>query len=93
MEFRWIEWNTAKVASHGVTPAEVEHVVETAVAPYPQYRPDDKYLVWGSTLAGRLLQVVYVLDEDDSAFVIHARPLADREKRRRQRRRRRRGHP
>jgi uncharacterized DUF497 family protein len=88
MDFRWIEWNTVKVASHGVTPADAEYVVETAVAPYPQYREDGKYLVWGPTRAGRLLQVVYVLDEDAGVFVIHARPLTDREKRRRQRRRR-----
>ena len=31
---------------------------------------------------GRLIQVVFVLDEDGTAFVIHARPLTDREKRR-----------
>ncbi len=82
MEFRWIEWNISKVRLHGVTPEEAEHVVETATSPYPQYRQDAKFLVWGPTAAGRLLQVVYVLGEDDRVFVIHGRPLTEREKRR-----------
>ena len=80
MEFRWIDWNVGKVRVHGVTPEEAEHVVETASPPYPRYRRDAKFLVWGPTTAGRPLQVVYVLDEDDRVFVIHARPLTEREK-------------
>ena len=32
--------------------------------------------------ADRLLQVVFVLDDDGTVFVIHARPLTDLEKRR-----------
>ncbi len=90
MEFRWIDWNINKVRLHGVTPQEAEHVVETATSPYPQYREDAKFLVWAPTAAGRPLQVVYVLDEDDCVFVIHARPLTEPEKRRW--RRRERGH-
>jgi hypothetical protein len=88
--FRWIQWNIDKVTLHGVTPPEAEHVVECATNPYPQYRTDGMFLVWGPTPAGRLVQVVYVLDEDDSVFVIHARPLTGKEKRqwRRQRRKR-----
>jgi hypothetical protein len=45
-------------------------------------------LVWGQTRSGRYLQVVYLLGVDDVVFVIHARPLTDREKRRLRRRRR-----
>ncbi len=51
-------------------------------------REDGKFLVWGATTAGRLLQVVFLLDQDDSVFIIHARPLTEREKRRRRRQRR-----
>ncbi len=91
MLFRWIQWNIDKVTLHGVTPQEAEHVVECAKNPYPQYREDCMFLVWGSTSAGRLVQVVYVLDEDDIVFVIHARPLTDKEKRRRRRQLRKRG--
>lgn len=91
MLFRWNPWNIDKVTLHGVVPEEAEHVVESAASPYPRYRQDDKFLVWGKTSAGRLVQVVYVLDEDDCVFVIHARPLTDREKRRRRRQLRKRG--
>jgi len=91
MEFRWIDWNIDKVLGHGVTPEEAEQVAEGATAPYPQYRADDRLLVWGPTSAGRLLQVAYLLDDDGTVFVIHARPLTEPEKRRHRRHRRRRG--
>lgn len=82
MEFRWNDWNVEHVASHGVMPWEAENVVVRAAPPYPLRRADDKWLVWGKTPGGRLLQVVYVLDESDTVFVIHARPLTEHEKRR-----------
>lgn len=91
MEFRWIRWNNDKVQSHGVTPREAEQAVERARPPYPQHREDDRFLVWGPTVSGRLLQVVFLLDEDDAVFVIHARPLTENEKRRYRRWRRREG--
>ncbi len=34
----------------------------------------------GAEVAG-LLQVIFVVDEDDKVFVIHSRPLTDKEKR------------
>ncbi len=91
MEFRWIEWNIDKVVDHGVTPEDAQSVVEEATDPYPQHREDDRFLVWGATSTGRLVQVVFLLDEDDMVFIIHARPLTEREKRRRRRQRRRKG--
>lgn len=91
MEFRWIPWNIDKVLGHGVTPEEAEEVIRGAAAPYPQYRQDDRLLVWGPTTGGRLLQSVYVLDEDGTTFVIHARPLTETEKHGYRRHRRRRG--
>lgn len=81
MEFRWNEWNIEHVAKHGIDPEEAEHVVTQARAPYPLGRADDKYLVWGAGRSDRLLQVVFVLDDDGTVFVIHARPLTDSEKR------------
>ena len=42
---------------------------------------------WGKG-AGHFLQVIYVLDPDDNVFVIHSRPLTDREKKRYRRRKR-----
>ena len=85
--FRWIEWNVGHIAAHGVTPFEVERVVNGARPPYPEYQGDERWLVIGRGLGGRFIQVVYLTDEDDEMlFVIHARPIGDREKRRYRRR-------
>jgi uncharacterized DUF497 family protein len=87
MEFRWIEWNLDKVAKHAVSPIEAEEVVLGACRPFPQRMAERLYIVQGQTVAGRYLQVVYVLDTGDTVFVIHARGLTDPEKRRLRRRR------
>jgi uncharacterized DUF497 family protein len=80
VDFRWNEWNADHVGQHGVEPEAAEDVVEEATAPYPRRIGEDKLLVWGPDSAGDLLQVVFVLDEDGSAYILHARPLTDREK-------------
>ncbi len=82
MEFRWIEWNEDHVQQHGVSPEEAETVVERARTPFPRMIEDDKRLVWGRGRGGRLLQVIFLLDEDDTVFIIHARPLTQKEKQR-----------
>ncbi len=86
MQFRWIAWNRDHIAKHGVEPAEAEMVVRRARPPFPEQIGDDKLLVMGTGHGGRFLQVIYVLDPDDTVFVIHARPLTEREKRRYRRR-------
>ena len=88
MPFRWIDWNREHIAKHGVDPAEAEMVVRQARAPFPQQIGDDKLLVMGRGSGGQFLEVIYVLDPDDTVFIIHARPLTEREKRRYRRRRR-----
>ncbi len=87
-EFRWNEWNVEHLALHRVSPDEAEEVVISATSPYPLERPDAKWLVWGRTASGRALQVVFILDDDDTTYVIHARDLTAREKRRYRRRKR-----
>jgi uncharacterized DUF497 family protein len=87
MQFRWNEWNLGHVAEHGVDPEEAEDVVTAAQQPWPLYRGDGRYLVWGRGRGDRPLQVVFILDADDSIFIIHARPLTEREKRSYRRRR------
>ena len=64
-------WNEEHIGSHGVQPEEAEEVVEGARSPFPLVKDDEKFLVWGATSAGRRLQVVFVIDPDDSIFVIH----------------------
>ena len=82
MDFRWNEWNIGHVEGHGVSAEEAEWVVSNARQPFPLFRGDGKWLVWGRGRGARLLQVVFVIDEEDGVFVIHARPLSEREKRR-----------
>ena len=81
MEFRWNEWNLEHISVHGVDPDEAEAVVSEASSPYPRYRGDGKWLVWGRGRGSRLLQVVFVFDRAGAAYVIHARPLTENEKR------------
>lgn len=80
VEFRWNEWNLEHVAAHGVRPEEAEHIVEGAARPFPMQPEKDKYLVWGRGDGGRLLQVIYLLDDDGTAYLIHSRELTRREK-------------
>jgi uncharacterized protein len=82
VDFRWNERNEEHVASHGVLPEEAEVVVESARRPFPRKIDNDKWLAWGRGAGGRLLQVVFLVEEDGCVYVIHARPLTDREKRR-----------
>lgn len=82
VEFRWNDWNVEHLSTHGVSPAEAESVVRWARKPFPRKIGDAKWLVWGRGQGGRFIQVVFVLDEDKTVFVIHARWLTETEKRR-----------
>ena len=79
-DFRWNDWNLDHATKHGVTVGEIESVVRNAKPPWPEYRGDDKWLVMGRDSGGRLLQVIYLVSPAPYAFVIHARPLTDKEK-------------
>jgi len=71
-----------------VTVEEAEFLVENPIQPYPEYIGKEKYVVRGQSAAGGYLQVIYIFSPKGVVFVIHARPLADREKRALRRRRR-----
>lgn len=85
--FRWNAWNLEHIGEHGVDRDEAELVVTGAKQPYPLWSSGGKWGVRGPGRGGRLLQVVYILDEDGTIYVIHARPLTETEKRRDRRRR------
>jgi uncharacterized protein len=85
--FRWNDWNVDHIGRHGLSPRAAEFVLESAVAPYPEYIGDGKWLVRGQAPDGRFIQTIYVI-EDDCYYVIHARGLTDKEKRQFRRRRR-----
>jgi len=84
-DFRWIAWNVGKIEGHGVMTADVEYVVNHANRPYPKPIGNEKWLVIGSTRDGRVMQVIYVIDADETLYVIHARPLTPNERRRHRR--------
>ena len=81
MDFRWNRWNEGHIARHGVAPEEAEEALLHARKPFPR-KYEDKWLAWGATVSGRMLQVVFVLDLDATVFIIHARDLTDRERKR-----------
>ena len=85
-EFRRNDWNVDHIGDHGVSPEEAEYVVDGARAPYPEQIGDGKWRVRGQTASGRYIQVIFVFDPDNTAFVIHARGLSDQEKRQLRRR-------
>jgi uncharacterized DUF497 family protein len=88
VDFRWNQWNIEHIGGHRIRPEAVEHAVEEARSPFPRSIGGDKLLVWGPDPEGELLQVIFVLDDDGSAYVLHARRLTDRERRRYRRQRR-----
>ncbi len=96
VNFIWQAGNIQHVGKHNVAPDEAEYVVVHAAGPYPEYIGDGKFLVCGQTADGWWLAVIFVpahkaagvdwtavdltLVDDDSLFVIHARPLKPSEK-------------
>lgn len=86
VEFRWNAWNLDHATKHGVSREEAERIVENARPPDPEERGDDKWRVVGRGQGDRWVQVIFLVDDDGSIYVIHARPLTDHEKRRHRRR-------
>jgi hypothetical protein len=80
-QFRWIDWNEAHATKHGCTIGEIESVVRNAGRGFPRKRDRKKWLVVGRGTGGRPIRVIYVLDDDGTAFVIHAMPLTTRRRR------------
>jgi uncharacterized DUF497 family protein len=79
-EFRWNEWNLDHATRHGISPEEAEMVVRASRRPFPKQIGNDKLLVMGRGQGGRFVQVIYVVDKDGALYIIHARPLTERQK-------------
>lgn len=76
--FRWIDWNVEHATSHGCTVREIERVVLNN----PNRKVgDEKRMTTGRGVGGRMVQVVFLLDDDLTIFVIHAMPLTTRRRR------------
>ena len=80
-EFRWIEWNRDQAGKHRCAIEEIESVVRNAGRGFPRKIDRKKWLVIGRGTGGRVIEVIYLLDEDGTAFVIHAMPLTTRRRR------------
>ena len=61
IRFKWIEWNREKVASHGISPAEAEQVLQSN--PEVTIGHSGAFVARGQTTLGRYLEVVFVWDE------------------------------
>jgi uncharacterized DUF497 family protein len=80
-EFRWIEWNREHATRHGCSVQEIESVLRNPGRGFPRKRDKRKWIVVGRGTGGRMIEVVHLLDDDGTAFVIHAMPLTTRRKR------------
>jgi len=83
VDFRWNEWNEEHATKHGVSEAEAERVILGAVRPWPRYQGNGKWMVEGRGQGDRFVRVVYLVDPDDTLYVIHAMPLTGRRRKRR----------
>jgi uncharacterized protein len=86
--FRWNANNVDHIAEHGITPDEAEFVVRMTSVPFPEEVGDGKFRVCGQSIGGAYLQVIFIYSPHNVIYVVHARPLNDREKRRFRRRQR-----
>ena len=78
--FRWDEDTIDHIANHGITPEEVEEVAFEG-RPYIRKGRYGRRYLYGQTIEGRSLFVVYVLFGRGEAKVITARDMDAKEKR------------
>jgi uncharacterized protein YebE (UPF0316 family) len=79
-EVRWTDWSEDHIGRHAVTPGEVEDVLFGRPRWIAKGR-DGTTLVFGTTMARRLLLVVTVDEGDGVAFIVTAREMTEQEKR------------
>jgi uncharacterized protein len=77
----WDAWNLEHIRKHGVTRDEVEVAVGARLLINPTYK--ERFVIIGSTLAGRVLSVVVgeVPGTPHAYYVFSARPASRRERR------------
>ncbi len=65
-DFRWNDFNLEKIAKHGISRAEAEHVVRYAKRPFSKPHKKGTFYVLGRGDSNRKIQVIYLLDRDDT---------------------------
>ncbi len=78
--FQWDEDNIGHILNHAVTPEEVEEIAFEGMPLIRKGREERRYL-YGKTVGGRYLFVVYVPVGKGQARVITARDMDAKEKR------------
>lgn len=78
--FKWSEDNIYHIANHDVTPYEVEEVAFEG-SPYIRKGRRGRRYLYGKTIGGRYLFIVYVLSGRGRAQLITARDMDDKERR------------
>lgn len=63
VRFKWVEWNLAKIAAHGLAPWEVEYAWSHRRGPH-QERDDGSFETVGRTPSGRWVLIVWRYDEE-----------------------------
>ncbi len=80
MPFRWNDHNVSHLAEHGIRASEAEFIIRQARAPFPRPIGNEKHLIWGQAPDGAYLQVIFIYSPPGVIYVIHARPMTQREK-------------
>jgi uncharacterized DUF497 family protein len=62
--FAYDDWNREHVQKHSVSCADAEYVVENARPPYPKKIEEGKFMVYGPSRAGEILEVVFAFKTD-----------------------------
>jgi hypothetical protein len=78
--FSWNEDNIEHISNHGVTPEEIEEIVFEGT-PYIRKGKQGKRYLYGKTVGGRYLFVVYVPVGKAKVRVVTARDMDAKEKR------------
>jgi uncharacterized DUF497 family protein len=78
--FTWDEYAIDHIANHNVTPDEVEEVAFEG-SPYIRKGRGGRRYLYGKTIGGRYLFIVYVTTGRGKARVITARDMDDKERR------------
>ena len=77
MRFVWTDQNSAHVAEHGLTRADVEAVFDAPDAAEMETERAGRWIVEG-TVEGKLIRVVYALTGPDEAYAITAHRIRGR---------------
>jgi hypothetical protein len=61
--FKWIDWNIAKVAAHGLSPEDVEAAFQGVLS--MQERRDGSFEMYAELPSGRRIWVIWRFDRED----------------------------